>query len=190
MRVRIIKERYDLDGNVELDPRNGLPKVNGGAFRFTDPKTRQVTDFFPGEVIEMPDAIARKEIANAPHILEPESAHVERMSLIQARQPDREAQRNAYAARMAMLEAQVVQSQKLQAMAEEKARERAAANILAAQAAKESGGKDAQLEMLLRKITELEARLSAAPAPAADPVSADKPIDPPAEKSPRKKAGG
>lgn len=147
-RVRIIKERYDEFDNVEKDPRTNEAKVNGGAYRRYDPEVGRVRDFFPGEVMDLPEPMALAEIRNAPRTLELESTHLARLARIAARRESLDPQRDEFAARVQMLEAAELQAQKFKAMQQERERELAAANIRAAESAKEK----ATIETLMRKM--------------------------------------
>jgi hypothetical protein len=194
MLLRVLKERWNADDTPMLDEsRPHRPQlVNGGSVVVVNPATGLPENFLPGELLDVPDKVGKDLLINSPQSVEPESHHQARLGRFRARDAERESERMSLAARMRELSHQTEQAQKLRHMAEERERTLAAENLRVAQNA---AGKDSIIEEMRRqmaevhatyaaKLAELEARLTAPAAPPAEP------IDPPAEKSTRKKAGG
>lgn len=181
MQIRVIKERWNADDSPMVDEsRPHRPQlINGGSVVVVNPATGRPENYRPGEVIELPDDVAKNLLQNSPQSVEPETEHQARQIRIRARDSERETERRSLDARMRELENQTQQTQKLRAMAEERERTLAAENLRVSQIA---SGKDAQLAEMQRqmeamqaqyeqRMRDLEERLTAPPA--APPAAAE-----------------
>ena len=157
MQIRVIKERWNADDSPMVDEsRPHRPQlINGGSVVVVNPATGRPENYRPGEVIELPDDVAKNLLQNSPQSVEPETEHQARLIRIRARDSERETERRSLDARMRELETQTQQAQRLRAMAEERERTLAAENLRVSQTA---SGKDAQLAEMQRQMEAMQAQ--------------------------------
>lgn len=173
MRVRVIDQRYgtnpegvekDAAGNTVrtydqplVNKSTGRPLVNGGSFVYPDRdnpdpgKRGKNRQWFPGEVLEIPDAEAAILIRQNPLVLESEQTHLERQQRIRTRSIAKAESAWEIAAAMEQSSADDEAARRLRAMQEQKRIE----ELRRAQEAM-GGGSSEKDALLTRLLSQLE----------------------------------
>lgn len=172
MKLRVVDYQYSQDGLAILDEQ-GKHKKNGGSFLCRAKGDPHPRFYYPGETFELDDEQAKKELRVAGYnqggrlaIIEPLSDHLQREEKAQAKRNADEKDRDSYIRKLKELEAQTLQSKKLEAMRQENARERA--GVPAAEAPTLPKELLDRLDRLEKKTSEQEGHLSLAEAQRAE----------------------
>lgn len=112
MKIRVRKGHYDENANPI--PGDGGPRKNALPYNY------QGDLYPPGDVIEMPDAVAKRELAILPDVLEPLDAYLARKAMyLQQKKQEHQFDREAHKRKIRDLEANVKAAQKLRGMMQE-----------------------------------------------------------------------
>lgn len=117
MQVRVKKGHYDAEGNQILG-ETGAPSRNHAPYLYGR------VLFPPGEILDLPDEVARKELAILPQVLEPLSDYKRRKAVYRERQQEaQQFDRDAFARKVEELEAQTHAAARMRERLAERERE-------------------------------------------------------------------
>lgn len=148
-KIRITRERINDLGEPHLNPFTDRPLINGGCVLLPDPKTGKVTQYFPGDVIDLPDDVALALAKEHKDTVELEEAYQARRARILERKQVRDAARYEVRAAMEQSSKDEEAQRRLRALIEERDRERALDHAKALKLQAEHAEKDGQLARLL-----------------------------------------
>lgn len=162
--VRFVKERIDDHGNVEKDPFTGAPKVNGGSIPIiVNVKTRDIRNYFPGEVFQLPRAEAVRLCKERPLAFQLESEFQAKMERLKRTPQAQEAQRHEYVRLLEQRDREAEQADRLRLMIVERdqhiaeeSRQRAMAAQAGREATANSAVADGRIEEILARLTAQE----------------------------------
>jgi ATP-dependent DNA ligase len=160
--IRFIKERIDEHGNAEKDPFTGLPMVNGGTIPvIVDVAKRDIRNYFPGEVFQLPKSEALRLVAERPKAFQLESEYQAKMERLKRTPQAQEAMRHEYARLLEQRDREAEQADRLRLMIAERDQRIAEESRMRAVAAQESRAASANSSAVESQLSEILARLSA-----------------------------